>query len=45
MMIEDIKKHINKFLKETQENTGNQVEALKEERQKSHTELQENTIK
>ena len=30
MMIEDIKKHINKFLKEIQENTSKQLEALKE---------------
>ena len=34
MMIEDIKKDINNFLKEIQENTGNQVEVLKEETQK-----------
>jgi hypothetical protein len=44
-MREDFKKDINKSLKETQENTGKQVEALKEETQKSLKELQENTIK
>ena len=31
MMIEDFKKDINNSLKEIQENTGKQVEALKEE--------------
>jgi hypothetical protein len=35
MMIEDFKKDLNNFLKEIQENTGKQVEALKEETQKS----------
>jgi hypothetical protein len=35
MMIEVFKKHINKSLKEIQENTGKHVEAIKEERQKS----------
>jgi ribosome recycling factor len=45
MMIEDIRKDINKLLKEIQENTGKQLEALKEETQKSLKELQENTIK
>jgi hypothetical protein len=33
-MIEDLKKDINDSLKETQENTGKQVEALKEETHK-----------
>ena len=33
-MIEDFKKDINKSLKEIQENTGKQVEALKEVTQK-----------
>lgn len=37
MMIEDLKKDINNFLKETQDDTGEQVEALKEETQKSVT--------
>lgn len=31
MMLEDFKKDINNSLKEIQENTGNQVETLKEE--------------
>ena len=35
MMIEDFKKDINNSVKEVQENTGKQVEALKEETQKS----------
>ena len=35
MMIEDIKKDINNSCKEIQENTCEQVEALKEETQKS----------
>jgi hypothetical protein len=35
IMIEDFKKEINNSIKEKQENTGNQVEALKEETQKS----------
>jgi hypothetical protein len=39
MMIEDIKKDINNSLKEIQENTGKQVEVLKEETQKSLKEL------
>jgi hypothetical protein len=34
MMIEDFKKDINNSLKEIQENTGKQVEALKEETEK-----------
>ena len=36
MLIEDFKKDINNSLEEIQENTGKQVEALKDERQKSH---------
>jgi prephenate dehydrogenase len=44
MMIEDFKKNINNSLKEIQ-NTVKQVEALKEQTQKSLKELQENTIK
>ena len=44
MLIEDFK-DINNSLKETQENTGKQVEALKEETQKSLKELEENTSK
>ena len=44
-MIEDIKKDINKSLKQIQENTGKQEEALKEETQKSLKEWQENTTK
>ena len=43
MMIEDFKKDINNFLKEIQENTGKQVEALKQETQKSLKELLKNT--
>jgi hypothetical protein len=35
MLIEDFKKDINSSLKEIQENTGKQVEALKEKTQKS----------
>ena len=35
MIIEDFKKDINNSVKEVQENTGKQVEALKEETQKS----------
>ena len=38
MMMEDFKKEI-------QENTGKQLEAFKEEKQKSLRELQENTTK
>ena len=45
MVREDSKMNINNSLKEIQENTGKQVEALKEEKQKSPKELQENTIK
>jgi hypothetical protein len=43
MLVEDIKKDINKSLKEIQESTAKQVEALKEETQKSLKELQKNT--
>ena len=39
MLIEDFKKDINSSLKEIQENTGKQVEALKEETHKSLKEL------
>ena len=39
MMMEDYKKDINNSLKEIQENTGKQVEALKEETQKPLKEL------
>jgi hypothetical protein len=35
MLIEDFKKDINDFLKDIQENTGKQVEALKKETEKS----------
>ena len=45
MLIEDFKKDINNSLKEIQENTVKQEEALKEETQKSLKELQENTGK
>jgi NAD(P)H-dependent FMN reductase len=45
MMIEVFKNGINNFLKERQENTGKQFEALKEETQKSLKELLKNTIK
>ena len=41
-MIEDFKKDINNSIKEIQENTGKQVEALKEETQKSLKETQIN---
>jgi hypothetical protein len=40
MLVEDFKKGNNNFLKEIQENTVKQVEGLKEEAQKSLTELQ-----
>ena len=43
-MIEDLK-DIHNILKEIQKNTGRQVEALKEETQKSLKELQKNTTK
>jgi hypothetical protein len=39
------KKDINNSLKDIQENTGKQLEALKKQTQKSIKELQENTIK
>jgi hypothetical protein len=45
MLKEDFKKDINNSLKEIQENTAKQVEALKEEAQKCLKELQENTAK
>ena len=45
IMIKDFKKDINNFLKEIQDNTGKQLEALKEETQTSLKELQENTNK
>ena len=35
MVVEDFKKYINNLLKEIQEKTAKQVEALKEETQKS----------
>jgi hypothetical protein len=38
-MIEDFKKDINNSFKEIQENTGKQVETIKEEKQKSLKEL------
>jgi hypothetical protein len=41
MSVEDFKKDINNSLKEIQENTAKQVDALKEETQKSLKELQE----
>jgi hypothetical protein len=40
-----MKKDINNSLKEIQENTGKQVEALKVETHKFHKEIEENTIK
>jgi FtsZ-binding cell division protein ZapB len=42
MLIEDFKKDINNSLKEVQENTSKQIEALKR-KQKSLKEFQENT--
>jgi hypothetical protein len=45
MIIQDFKKDINNALKEIQENTGRQVEALQEETQNSLKELQKNTTK
>jgi hypothetical protein len=45
MVVEDFKMGINNSLKEIQENTSKQAEALKEEAQKSLKELQENTAK
>ena len=40
MLVEDFKKGINNSLKEIQENTAKEVEAIKEESQKSLKELQ-----
>jgi F0F1-type ATP synthase membrane subunit b/b' len=45
MMLVDFKKDIKNSLKEIQENTAKQVEALNEETQNSLKELQENTGK
>ena len=45
MVVEDFRMYINNLLKEIQENTAKQLEALKEEAQKSLKELQENTAK
>jgi hypothetical protein len=45
MIEDDDKKDINNSLKEIQESTGKQLEALNEETQKSFKELQENTTK
>jgi uncharacterized protein YukE len=45
MIMEDFKKERNNSLKEIQENTGKQLEALKGETQKFFKELQENTTK
>ena len=42
-LVEDFKKSINNSLKEIQENSAKEVEALKKEVQKSLKELQENT--
>ena len=42
MMTEDFKKDMNNLLKEIQKNTGKQLEALKEETEKSLKELQGN---
>jgi hypothetical protein len=39
MLVEDFKKGINNSLKEIQENTAKQIEALKEETKKSLKEL------
>jgi hypothetical protein len=44
-VIKDFKKGINNSLKEIQDNTAKQLEALKEETQKPLKELQENTAK
>jgi len=44
-MTEDFKKYIYNSLKEIQDNTSKQIEALKEETQKFLVELQEDTIK
>jgi hypothetical protein len=45
IMIEDFKKDMNNSLIEIQENTGKQLETLKDKTQKSLKELQENTTK
>ena len=45
MMIEDFEKDINNSLKEIQDNTSKQLEALKKKTQKSLKELQETSIK
>jgi hypothetical protein len=45
MLLEDVKKDINTSLKEIQENTGKQVEALKDEKQKPLKEIQEKANK
>jgi vacuolar-type H+-ATPase subunit E/Vma4 len=45
VLVEDIKRDINSYLKEIQENTAKQVEALKEEIYNFLKELQENTPK
>ena len=45
MLIGDFNKDINSSLKEIQEKTGKQVEAIKKETQKSLKGLQENTTK
>jgi len=45
IIMENFKKDLKNSLKEMQENTSKQVEALSEETQKSPKELQENTIK
>ena len=45
MLIDDVKKDINNSLKAIQENTGKQVEALKEKTKISFKELQENATK
>jgi DNA anti-recombination protein RmuC len=45
MLVDHFKKEINNSLKEIQENTAKQLEALKEETRKSFKELLENTSK
>jgi CRISPR/Cas system type I-B associated protein Csh2 (Cas7 group RAMP superfamily) len=45
VIIQELKRTINNFHKEIQENTGKQVEAFKEKSQKSLKELQETTTK
>jgi hypothetical protein len=44
-MIDDFKEEMNKFIKETQENTIKQIEIFKEETNKSCNDIQKNTIK